>query len=88
MDSIANIDVSEIEVTPDMIEAGLLELYAYSPDRSELTAEETVEEIYRLMERVRLRNLSAAAKAGNGGETLRVSARITSSNHKTRVTPR
>lgn len=64
MSYIADADVPKIEVTPEMIEAGLSELYGYNPDRSELTAEETVEAIYCLMEKVRLRDQSSGGYIG------------------------
>jgi hypothetical protein len=38
---------AEIEVTPEMIEAGLLELYEYSPETR--IAEETVVNIFKKM---------------------------------------
>lgn len=50
-------EACEIEITPGMIEAGMGELYAFNPERSGYTAEEAVAEIYRLMERARLRDL-------------------------------
>ena len=62
--TVTSVEPPEIEVTPEMIEAGLSGLYGYSPDRSEWTAEETTAAIYRFMERARLRGLRDRSKAG------------------------
>ena len=48
VEGIANADVSEIEVTPEMIEAGVLHLYRYHPETG-LGDEETVTRIFRAM---------------------------------------
>jgi len=45
-------DDAEIEVTPEMIEAGLSILLGYSPDWS---AEDAVADVFLVMERVRRR---------------------------------
>ena len=50
-EGIANADVSEIEVTPEMIEAGSAVLLMYDP--TEDAATEWVGEIYRAMVAVR-----------------------------------
>jgi hypothetical protein len=39
-----------VEITPEMIEAGLIELYGFSPEND--LAEEAVEKIFRAMIRV------------------------------------
>lgn len=47
-EGIANATVSEVDVTPEMVEAGLEHLYCYNPDRGE-NAENTVSQIFRAM---------------------------------------
>ena len=50
-EGIANVDVSEIEITPEMIKAGVEELDAYDGGYMD-GPEETVKKIYRTMEAV------------------------------------
>lgn len=45
----------EIEVTPEMVTAGLVGLFGYDPESA---AEDAVIEIYRLMEEARLRRVA------------------------------
>lgn len=55
----------KVEITTEMIEAGLPGLYAYSPEWS---AEEALVEIYSAMERARRsRGRLDGARAGKGG---------------------
>ncbi len=52
-EDIANVDVSEIEVTPEMIEAGACEVAFHSPDLT--NSQTTAVDVYLAMEKVRRR---------------------------------
>jgi len=53
----------ELEITEAMIEAGLLHLYRYSPERS--LAEETVAEMFRAMSRLSPPRVKAITKTAS-----------------------
>ncbi len=55
-ESIANADVSEIEITPEMIEAGVDVLGMYRPSEDDTV--EWVKEIYRAMAVLKIRRAS------------------------------
>ncbi len=66
MSRIANATIPEIEVTPEMIEAGVLPLYHYHPETG-VDDEETVIRIFRAMYQVLQGEGSKAPLLERGG---------------------